>query len=66
MRSFIVKMRLTDIREYFVEAKNAEEAAAKRRERGSVHARFRALPHGDWEVCEVKPVSGGDATKPTP
>jgi hypothetical protein len=28
MRSFIVKMRLTDIREYFVEAKNAEEAAA--------------------------------------
>jgi hypothetical protein len=53
MGSFVVKMRVTELREYVIEAKNADEAAA-RAESGEAFKNDYAHCHTvDWEVCVV-------------
>lgn len=58
MRSFIVKMRVTELREYVVEARSADEAA-ERADRGEVkdYAHCHTM---DWEVCDVAPGDKAD------
>jgi hypothetical protein len=55
MRSFIVKMRVTEIRE-LVEAKDADQAASNA-ERGVFVHDYAHCHAVDWEVCEVKAVA---------
>jgi hypothetical protein len=53
MTSFTVKMRITELREYSIEANNADEAVLKA-ESGEVFKEDYAHCHTlDWDVCEI-------------
>jgi hypothetical protein len=57
MPSFAIKMRVTELREYLIEAKDADEAALKA-ESGEVFKEDYAHCHTlDWDLCELNRVA---------